>query len=300
MLYRDISMGAVLSKLLTASIVLYNHAVGDVRSLFETLAEDPALSEWVVVDNGGSEEACAVADRLGARCIRPDRNRGFGAGHNIALHALASSSPYHLIVNPDISFKCGALAELANVLDALPEVGVVMPRILYPDGSMQYLCKLLPSPVDLFLRRFGARRWNWFFRDRMDQYDMKFFDYSRAAYVPVLSGCFMFARRSILDAVGGFDERFFLYMEDVDLCRRAGAISRLLFWPWITVTHGHTQGSYKSARLLRLHILAAIAYFNKWGWIKDADRIARNKIGLTEAYIDPESLNRDALRASLD
>ncbi len=289
-----------MSKPLTASIVLYNHAVGDVRNLFEALAGDPALSEWVVVDNGRSEEACAFANRLGARCISPDRNRGFGTGHNIAFRSLASASPYHLIVNPDVSFKSGALVELANVMDALPEVGVVMPRILYPDGSMQYLCKLIPSPVDLFLRRFGSRQWNRLFRDRMDQYEMKFLDYSRAAYVPVLSGCFMFARRSILDAVGGFDERFFLYMEDVDLCRRAGSISRLLFWPWLTVTHGHTKGSYRSAHLLSLHVRSAIAYFNKWGWIRDADRIARNRIELTEVCIDPTSVKTDVLRAGLD
>ena len=181
-------------------------------------------------------------------------------------------------------YEFGALNELANLMDALPEVGVVMPRILYPDGSMQYLCKLIPSPIDLLLRRFGARPWNWLFRDRMDRYNMRFFDHSQAVYVPVLSGCFMFARRSILDAVGGFDERFFLYMEDVDLCRRVGAISRLLFWPWITVVHGHAQGSYKSVRLLRMHIRSAIAYFNKWGWIKDADRVTRNKIGLKPCW----------------
>jgi len=281
-----------LSKL-TASIVLYNHTPGDVRSLFETLAKDSALSEWIVVDNGGSKEACAVAVRLGARCIRPDRNCGFGAGHNLALRALVSPSRYHLIANPDIAYEFGALNELANVMDAMPEVGVVMPRILYPDGSMQYLCKLIPSPIDLLLRRFGPRPWNGLFRDRMDRYDMRSFDYSQAGYVPVLSGCFMFARRSILDAVGGFDERFFLYMEDVDLCRRVGAISRLLFWPGITVVHGHAQGSYKSARLLRLHIRSAVAYFNKWGWIKDADRVTRNKIGIIEARIDSGSAVRN-------
>lgn len=285
---------------LTASIVLYNHAPDDVQSLFERLAKDSALSEWIVVDNGGSEEACAAAERLGARCIRPDRNRGFGAGHNMALRALASASRYHLIANPDVSYEFGALNELANVMDALPEVGIVMPRILYPDGSMQYLCKLIPSPIDLLLRRFGPRPWDWIFRDRMDRYNLRSFDHSQAVYVPVLSGCFMFARRSILDAVGGFDERFFLYMEDVDLCRRVGAISRLLFWPWITVVHGHAQGSYKSARLLRLHIRSAIAYFNKWGWIKDADRVTRNKIGLIEAGIDSESAMRDAHSARLD
>lgn len=277
-----------LSRQVTASIVLYNHDAGDVRVLFEALANDPALSHWVVVNNGGAEEACALAASLGGRCLSPGRNLGFGAAHNLALGSLVDTpARYHLVLNPDIHLEKGVLAELAAIMDSSPETGILMPRVVYPNGSTQYLCKLLPAPIDLILRRFTGGLWHRFFQDRMDRYDMKFFDYSRPAYVPVLSGCFMFTRRSVLEAVGRFDERFFLYMEDVDLCRRMGGISRLLFWPGITVTHGHGQGSYKDSRLLRLHIRAAIAYFNKWGWFNDPVRSARNHFGLTE--LDNES-----------
>jgi hypothetical protein len=97
----------------------------------------------------------------------------------------------------------------------------------------------------------------------------------------------MFTRRAVLESIGGFDERYFLYMEDTDLCRRIGDISRLLFWPWTTVIHGHAQGSYKSLHMLRLHVRAAVAYFNKWGWWRDPVRKARNVAGLLEAQIDP-------------
>jgi GT2 family glycosyltransferase len=275
-----------LPKTVTASVVLYHHYPPQVRGLFETLARDPALSEWVVVDNSGSDVACELAAELGARCIRPDRNVGFGSAHNLAVRSLTTPSRYHLIVNPDISLRQDTLMELTAIMDATPDAGVVMPRVLNSDGSVQHLCKLLPSPLDLVLRRFGSGPWSRLFQDRMNRYDMRTFDYSRAVYVPVLSGCFMFIRRSVLVDVGGFDERFFLYMEDVDLCRRIGSVARLLFWPWVEVTHGYAQGSYKSAHLLRLHIAAAIAYFNKWGWIYDRDRSARNSIGLLEAEID--------------
>ncbi|MGB9078632.1 MAG: hypothetical protein WCC26_17470 [Terracidiphilus sp.] len=184
-----------------------------------------------------------------------------------------------MILNPDIHFPAGALGALAAVLDMLPEVGIVMPRVNYPDGSTQYLCKLLPAPLDLALRRFGAGPVHRLFKKRMALYDMKEFDYSRPAFVPVLSGCFMFARRSILEAVGGFDERFFLYMEDTDLCRRVGELAELLFWPSTTITHGHTQGSYRNLSLLRMHVRSAVAYFNKWGWWRDPARKARNLVG---------------------
>jgi GT2 family glycosyltransferase len=271
----------------SASIVLYHHSAQDVDPLFERLAKESVLSDWVVVNNGGSQDACAIAESLGALCLYPDRNLGFGAAHNLALRSLAvSAAPYHLILNPDIQLPSGALAELAAVMDSMPQVGLLMPRVLYPDGSTQFLCKLLPTPLDLVLRRFGAGPVRRLFNKRMTRYDMSNNDYSRPLYVPCLSGCFMFARRSILESVGNFDERFFLYMEDFDLCRRIGDVSQLLFWPRTTVTHFYAQGSYRDFSLLRLHMRAAIKYFNKWGWWRDPVRDARNLAGFMEAEID--------------
>lgn len=272
-----------MSRNVTVSIVLYNTETAEVSRLFNILANDPALSKCLVINNGGAEEACALADSLGFHTIHPGRNLGFGAAHNLALRSLRSEdAPYHLILNPDIQLDTGSLAQLASAMDELPQVGMLMPRVLYPDGATQYLCKLLPTPFDLFLRRFAVGPWRWLFENRMARYDMKDFDYSRPVYVPVLSGCFLFTRRSVLESIGGFDERFFLYMEDTDLCRRAGNITRLMYWPKVTVVHGHAQGSYKSFVLLRLHIRAAVAYFNKWGWFHDPARAARNQIGLEE------------------
>jgi len=277
----------------SASIVLYNHTAQDVGPLFEVLARETILSEWVVVNNGGSDYACAVAESLGALCLHPGINLGYGAGHNLALRSLApDSAPYHLILNPDVQLPNEALAELGALMDSMPQIGLLMPRVLYPDGSMQYLCKLLPTPLDLILRRFAVGPLRWLFDGRMNRYDMKDRDYSRPMCVPVLSGCFMFTRRSVLEAVGGFDERFFLYMEDTDLCRRIGDVSRLLFWPGTTVVHRHAQGSYKSFVLLNIHMRAAIAYFNKWGWWRDPIRDARNLASLMETDIDDTLIQR--------
>jgi GT2 family glycosyltransferase len=186
-------------------------------------------------------------------------------------------APYHLILNPDIMFDADSLDRLANVMDERPDVGLVMPKVLYPDGSNQYLCKLLPAPVDLLLRRFLPGPWKGLARKRTALYELRFLDSDVPAYVPSLSGCFMFARRSLLNTVGGFDERFFLYMEDVDLCRRMLGISRLLYWPGVTVEHVHQMGSYRSRKLLFLHIRSAIQYFNKWGWIWDRTRKQVNR-----------------------
>ena len=82
----------------------------------------------------------------------------------------------------------------------------------------------------------------------------------------------MFLRTSVLKRVGGFDETYFLYMEDLDLCRRIGQVARTVFYPAVSVMHGYQKGSYKSSRLLKHHLRSAVRYFNKWGWFFDAER----------------------------
>ena len=135
--------------------------------------------------------------------------------------------------------------------------------------SIQHLCKLLPAPTDLVLRRFFPEWLKRITRKRIESYELRDLNYDAPAYVPSLSGCFMFARRSVLRAVGGFDERFFLYMEDVDLCRRMLERSQLLYWPAVSVRHVHQMGSYRNRQLLLMHVRSAIQYFNKWGWFRD-------------------------------
>ena len=263
---------------MTACVVIYANEHADINQLLENLQSDQRVLRWVVVDNGDSDEIRDAVQAMGGQYVRPSRNLGFGRGHNLALKQLAGvDAPYHLILNPDIVFDVDALGRLADVMDSHPDVGLVMPKVLYPDGSNQYLCKLLPAPIDLVLRRFLPGPWKHLARKRIASYELRSLDYDAPAYVPSLSGCFMFARRSVLDAVGGFDERFFLYMEDVDLCRRMLAVSRLLYWPDVTVRHVHQMGSYRNRKLLFLHIRSAIQYFNKWGWFKDTARTQINR-----------------------
>jgi GT2 family glycosyltransferase len=265
----------------TVSVVLYGHRVEEVRKLLERLAADPVVASWAVVDNGGASEACALAASLGGLCLRPGRNLGFGAAHNLALRSLdTAGAPYHLILNPDIHLESDTFSALAAVMDAKPKVGLLMPRVLYPDGSVQFLCKLLPTPLDLVLRRFAPGIVKHLARNRIAAFDLQNFDYESPVFVPSLSGCFMFTRRTMLDAVGGFDERFFLYMEDVDLCRRMATRSELLYWPEVTVRHDHQMESYRSSRALLLHLRSAIAYFNKWGWCFDSTRKAANRAAI--------------------
>jgi GT2 family glycosyltransferase len=102
-------------------------------------------------------------------------------------------------------------------------------------------------------------------------------DYNKQMDVPFLSGSFMFMRASILAEVKGFDERFFLYCEDLDLCRRIGEISRTVYFPGAKIYHGYQKASYLNTKLMLIHSFSAIKYFNKWGWIFDKKRAVYRK-----------------------
>jgi hypothetical protein len=258
--------------------VIYNNKLSEIHGLLARLQQDACIERWVVVDNGSSDAILDAVQEMGGLYVRSGENLGFGRGHNLALkHLVGVDAPYHLILNPDIEFGADTLGRLAGMMDAAPEVGLVMPKVVYPDGGVQYLCKLLPAPMDLVLRRFAPLIIKRLAQERIAAFELRNFDYAAPAHIPYLSGCFMFARRSVLEAVGGFDERFFLYMEDLDLCRRIAAKSKLLYWPEVAVTHVHQKASYKSFRILRLHLVAAITYFNKWGWFFDAQRKDANR-----------------------
>ena len=106
---------------------------------------------------------------------------------------------------------------------------------------------------------------------------MRNFSYDAIMDVPYLSGCCMFLRTEALKKVGLFDERFFLYPEDIDLTRRIHKHYRTVFYPYVSVIHQHERSSYKSLKMMRIHVQNMIKYFNKWGWIWDKERKTINK-----------------------
>ena len=95
--------------------------------------------------------------------------------------------------------------------------------------------------------------------------------------IPFLLGSFMFFRLPCFKKVGLFDESIFMYMEDIDITRRIHKFYKTVFWPEVTIVHAHKAESYKSKKMLRIHIKSAIQYFNKWGWFWDSERRRWNR-----------------------
>lgn len=233
-----------------------------------------------VVDNSMAPLQHELFSHPRVRYVYAGKNLGFGKAHNRAIAMAAGMSDAHLLLNPDISFETHVLLELGQFLRANQRVGAVMPRITYPDGSLQRLCKLLPTPVDLILRRFiPSERIKAKFNQRYEMHELA---QDRPSCVPSLSGCFLLIRNELLTRVGGFDERFFMYMEDVDLVRRLGDMAETVYLPSVQVVHAYTKGSYRNLKLLGYHLHSAIQYFNKWGWYFDGTRKTRNRIAIEQ------------------
>ena len=244
------------------------------------------------MDNGAAEEraqgqperAAALretVERLGGVYLEASGNVGFGAGHNLGLRGLgAFPAAFHLLVNPDIEFGADALPALVAAMSERPGAAMMMPRVVYPDGGFQALCKLLPTPLDFALRRFAPEWVQRRFQGRLDRYEMTGVERVECDRVPFLSGCFLFTRRALLEQVGGFDERYFLYMEDVDLCRRMARLGELVYWPGATVVHGCFRGAYRSRKLMLVFLRSAFRYFNRWGWVFDRERARANQAAM--------------------
>lgn len=250
------------SQLPEISAVIVSYGTRDVTlECLQRLAaelEGMAAEVWVV-DNASPDDSAAVIERRypDVRLIRNPTNAGFGAANNLAL--ARAGGEFLLLINSDAFVRPGAIATLVKYLRQHPEVGVVGPRLLNGDGTLQPSCYRFPTPLRAWLEnlwisallsrhpRIGDyRRWNHDFEREVDS---------------VSGACFL-VRRSAYETVGGFDERFFMYSEETDWQRRIrGAGWKVAFTPAAEVTHlGGASGANEPARINR-HFFNSLDYY---------------------------------------
>lgn len=269
--------------MISASVVLYNTPIFLINRIIKSYVPSKERHLYLIDNSPEPVSELYWKERTeGIEYFFLRKNLGYGKAHNIGIKkAVSEKSRYHLVLNPDVLFTPDVPDRLADYANKHPDVVSMMPQVTYPSGEIQHLCKLLPTPFDLFFRRFLgdtplAQRMN-------DRYTLKQFGYNRIINPPCLSGCFMFLRTETLrDESLTFDEHFFMYCEDFDLIRRLHRHGKTLFFPEVTIVHNHARESYKSKKMLLMHIRSAIYYFNKYGWIFDAERSRMNKAVLAE------------------
>lgn len=273
---------------LSASIVLYKTKIEDLKRVIDSYFAYQGEKQLFLVDNSPSDvlkNVITMYPNNDIYYIFNNANMGYGKAHNIAIRkSIEQGLPYHIVLNPDIIIEKGALEKLTDYMELHPEVGNIMPKITYPNGELQYLCKLLPRPIDLIFRRFLP--WEKIRNKINERYELRFFNYNEIMNIPNLSGCFMFLRTKALEKIGLFDENIFMYIEDIDLNRRIHNVYRTIYYPNATVVHEHQKESYKNKKLLKAHIQSAIYYFNKYGWFFDKDRSNINRNILEKINIE--------------
>ncbi|CAM3763450.1 glycosyltransferase family 2 protein [Polynucleobacter brandtiae] len=232
--------------------------------------------EIYIFDNGLDSSIRDYCNVKGFNYLTLNNNVGFSGGHNFILKSTSSRAKSYLILNPDVYLMSDALNKLYIFMQSHSDCGIVSPKILNPDNTIQYVCRLLPTPIDLVSRRFFSR----FIKPYLNKTELRFTNYDKTYDVPFIHGACLLINSAAYELVNGFDERYFLYMEDLDICRRISKSHRVYFYPEASAVHGHAKGSYKNKKLLYYHIISAIKYFNKWGWFFDLKRTETNKATL--------------------
>jgi GT2 family glycosyltransferase len=250
---------------LGVSIVLYRTPIAEIQSLLDELLLQGAERVYLV------DNSPLTFDTFGSwqppervLIIRTGMNTGYGRGHNIAIRDSVRRHRFHLVSNPDIHLGPLVLPTLTREMERRPDVGLMMPEIVGTDGVRHYMCKRSPSPLDFTPKPLVPKKLR---EARRAYFEMRDQSYDREMDVECLSGCFMFFRSTVLQSLDGFDEQFFMYMEDFDLSRRARRIARNVYYPHVRVVHEHRRAHRHSIRLLRSFGVSLFKFFNRWGWL---------------------------------
>ena len=256
--------------MLSISIVTYNTSTDELRKCLASL-NAPIVKRIYIVDNSNQQYISDFCKKYPNTIYIGGENVGYGAGHNIALRkALADKElKYHLVLNSDVYFDPEILHKISDFMDANEDVAQIQPYVTFPNGELQYTVRLLPTPANLIFRRFLPSS----IVKKMDsRYTLAFWNHKTTANIAYHQGSFMFFRLSAFEKVGLFDERYFMYPEDIDITRRMHKHFKTLYWPEVSIVHAHRAESYKNKKMLKIHIVNMIKYFNKWGWIFDSER----------------------------
>ncbi len=247
---------------ISASIVTYNDAdkaFGACRCLLQHTKRYKLV--LYVFDNSPDDKTFNKLSCLqGVRVYKNDGNIGFGAAHNKVLDK--EMGKYHFFVNPDITIDSDVLSDITDYLEENNDIALLMPNILNQDGSIQYLPKEKPTFKYLYLGRLAnlfkfskkvREEFTWADKELTKTTDIKF-----------CSGCFFGGKTDTIKKLNGFDERYFMYLEDADITLRALKYGRVVIAPQFSVTHMWERESAKKIKYLLIHIGSTIKFLYKW------------------------------------
>lgn len=192
-------------------------------------------------------------------------NKGFGYGHNEILKNVTAR--YGIIFNPDVLITKSAMDQMVQRMRAEEQLAAVCPKVLNSDGSTQYLVREKLDVFDYMLRFVPFTFVKKLFDTRLSRYECRDLPEDQTSYIKMGSGCLMLVDVDKFKRIGGFDERFFMYFEDNDLCLSFGQAGyQILYTPFETVIHLYEKGAHKNKKLFKIFLHSMMKFFNKWGW----------------------------------
>lgn len=241
---------------ITATVVTYNSGKKAEKICNQLLKYTKKYPfKLYVVDNNSTDNTVELLNHVkGISVIKNSENKGFATGHNTVFENVGK---YHFVINPDIEISRDILSEIADFMENNPHIAMLNPTILNPDGSIQQLPKKRPTFKRLFLGRIfpAVRR----------EYTSISGENDTVFETDFCSGCFFCIRGEIFKYLGGFDENFFMYMEDADLTLRAKNYGKTVVASQFSITHQWERQSAKSLKLFLIHLKSSIKFLVKWG-----------------------------------
>lgn len=250
---------------LSLAIVTYNNELIIENTINSIIHNIPKSYDYMlyIIDNNSTDKTIDIVKGLKGNLytIENKHNRGFGYGHNIVINQI--DSDFHLVVNPDIIIENqDQIEKIIEYMITNIDVGLVSPLIVNPDYSVQHLCKKNPTVLDMLIRRISPS----LLKQRQDSYTMKETGYNKIMKIEYATGCFMVFRSDIFRQIKGFDDSFFMYLEDADITRRVNEISSSYFFPEARVIHMWKRDGHKKLKYSLITLKSMSVYFKKWGW----------------------------------
>jgi len=250
---------------ISASIVLYRENIDELAKTINSFLNTPLEKKLFLIDNNSNSQFKDKFIHEDIVYISVGKNIGFGAGHNLILNKIKGLSNFHLILNPDVIFEPNVIPNLIRKLNRHEIVSMIAPKVLFPNKKHQYSCRRYPNVAELMARRFSFLEPIFKNFIRKGIYSDK--ELQNSFFADYITGCFHLYKTEDFIELNGFDERYFLYMEDVDICKKIEKINKQkMYYPKEEITHVLKQGSSKNLKLFFIHTSSAIKYFLKWGF----------------------------------